>query len=172
MTQDTPTHRVHIRQATMQQIVEWTQLLQAQRAAIVEKVVRIKANNKIARELTVNRSLDRTLARVLRDLQKSQDLLNKCADNLNKCRGLVLELSDGEVLIERTEGVEYGISNAESTGDRGTVSQSTDGPSDHPGAVHVGGTPESAASANPRDGADVRQDAGPTTGNPAEAGHS
>lgn len=121
---DTPTHRIHLRQATMQQIVEWTQLLQAQRNAIVEKVVRIKANSKIARELTIDRSLDRILARVQRDLFKAEELLNKTADNLNKCRGLFMELSNGEVLIERTEPTNGNIATGET--DRGDVPTSTD----------------------------------------------
>lgn len=120
---DTPTHRIHLRQATMQQIVEWTQLLQAQRNAIVEKVVRIKANSKIARELIVDRSLDRILARVLRDLHKAEEMLNKSADNLNKCRGLFMELSNGEVLIERTEPVNGNTTESET--DRGDAETST-----------------------------------------------
>lgn len=121
---DSPTHRMHLRQATMQQIVEWTQLLQAQRNAIVEKVVRIKANSKIARELTIDRSLDRILARVQRDLFKAEELLNKTADNLNKCRGLFMELSNGEVLIERTEPTNGNIATGETN--RGDVPTSTD----------------------------------------------
>lgn len=123
MMTDTPTHRIHLRQATMQQIVEWTQLLQAQRNAIVEKVVRIKANSKIARELIVDRSLDRILARVLRDLHKAEEMLNKSADNLNKCRGLFMELSNGEVLIERTEPVNGNTTESET--DRGDAETST-----------------------------------------------
>src|SRR4051812_19343878 len=115
---DTPTHRIHILQANMQQIVQWTQLLQTQRAAIVEKVVRATANSKVARALQVNRQIDRSVAKMLRDLTSTENLLNKVADNLNKCRGLFLELSDGEVLIERTERV-HGNRVAESASDRG-----------------------------------------------------
>lgn len=118
-TSDTPTHRRHIRQATMQQVVEWTAKLQAQRNAIVEKIVRVKANGKIARELTVDRSLDRILARVTRDLFKAEELLNKSADNLNKCRGLFMELSNGEVLLEKSEP-SHG-NDAQSERDRGNA---------------------------------------------------
>ena len=40
---------------------------------------------------------------MLRDLESSDEKLNKIADKLNKCRGLLLELSDGEVFLEKTE---------------------------------------------------------------------
>jgi hypothetical protein len=147
----------------MQQVVEWTRLLQAQRAIIVEKLVRAKANTKIARELTVDRSLDRTLARILRDLSKAEELLNKSADNLNKCRGLFLELSDGEVLMPKTESV-HG-NHATSTGDRGTVSQGTDGSTHHAGDLHASGTPASTTSTTVRGSTDNSSDTGIATGN-------
>lgn len=166
---DTPTHRVHLLQAKMEQIVEWTKLLQTQRAEIVEKVVRAKANNKVARELTVNRSLDRTLARILRNLSKSEELLNKAADDLNKCRGLFLELSDGDVLLQRTELVH---GNGQGAGDRGDVPTSTDRPASNTSPVHVGGEAASPASADLRDRDELRQDAGPDDGPHREDGHS
>lgn len=159
--EDTPTHRVHILQAKMQQIVEWTQLLQTHRSVIVEKVVRAKANSKIARELTVNRSLERTLAKILRNLSKAEDLLNKVADDTNKARALFLEASDYEVKLERIEGV-HG-NHAESETDRGTVSTSADRSEDHSSAVHAGGAPESAARTNLPASDQLQSDAGPSS---------
>lgn len=103
MAEDNPTHRMHILQAQLKQIVEWTNLLQARRAVIVERIVRATANTKIARSLQVERSLERTIASMIRGLNQSNDKLNKIADQLNKCRGLLLELSDGEVFLEKTE---------------------------------------------------------------------
>jgi seryl-tRNA synthetase len=94
---------MHILQAQLKQIVEWTNLLQSRRAAIVERIVRATANSKIARALQVERALDRTIASMLRDLESTNVKLNKIADKLNKCRGLLLELSDGEVFVEKTE---------------------------------------------------------------------
>lgn len=146
MVDDTPTHRVHILQANTQQIVEWTQLLQTQRNAIVEKLVRVKANNKAARAITVDRQLSRTFARLQRDLSKVEELLNKSADNLNKCRGLLLEATDGELLLERTEPV-HG-NHAKSETDRGVVSQGTDRPEDHRDTSTVSREATSTAPAN------------------------
>jgi hypothetical protein len=94
---------MHILQAQLKQIVEWTNLLQTRRAVIVERIVRATANTKIARSLQVERSLERTIASMIRGLNQSNDKLNKIADQLNKCRGLLLELSDGEVFVEKTE---------------------------------------------------------------------
>lgn len=140
---DTPTHRYHILQGQMQQVVEWTQLLQARRSQIVERVVRATANNKIARALQVERSLERSLASMQRDLTSIDDKLNKLADKLNKCRGLFLELSDGEVLLEKTEVTSGYI--AASAGDRGDVPKGADGPADNVSVVHDGRTPEDTA---------------------------
>ena len=105
MAEDTPTHRIHILQGKLQQIVAWTQQLQQRRAVIVERIARATSNTKIARALNVERSLERSITSMLRDLQSSNDKLNKIADRLNKCRGLLLELSDGEVFLEKTERI-------------------------------------------------------------------
>lgn len=117
MAEDTPTHRMHILQAQLKLIVRWTQELQARRAIIVERIVRATANSKIARALQVERSLERTIASMLRDLDNTNIKLNKIADKLNKCRGLLLELSDGEVFLEKTERANGLITESET--DRG-----------------------------------------------------
>lgn len=103
MAEDTPTHRIHILQSKLQQIVAWTVQLQTRRNQIVERIVRATSNNKIARSLQVERSLERSLNKMIRDLTSTNDKLNKIADQLNKCRGLLLELSDGEVFLEKSE---------------------------------------------------------------------
>ena len=155
---DTPTHRAHILQVRMQQAVEWTKKLQSQRAEIVERIVRVKSNSKIARSIQVHTSLERTLARIDRHLLSTENALNKITDDLNKCRGLFLELSDFELVLEPLETV-HG-NNAESSRDRGTVSQGTNGPTHHTGALHASRAPESAASAIDGNSHDVQLDAG------------
>src|SRR5215475_12694025 len=132
---DTPTHRAHVLQIKMQQLVEWTKLLQTQRAAIIERVVRAKSNSKIARSIQVHTSLERTLARIDRHLLSTENALNKITDDLNKCRGLFLELSDFEVVLEPLETV-HG-NNAESERDRGVVQESTNGPTHHPSTLYA-----------------------------------
>ena len=144
---DTPTHRSHILQVRMRQVIEWTRLLQASRAQIVEKIVRLKSNSKIARESQVNNALERTLSRIHRNLTSTENALNKIADDINKCRGLFLELSDFEVILEPQEHV-HG-NDETSTRDRGTVSQGTTGPTGNGSAVHDGRTPASATPADP-----------------------
>jgi len=125
---DTPTHRTHILQVNMQQLLQWTEQLQSQRAQIVEKVSRIKANTRIARETQVNNALERTLTRVSRNLSQVEERLNKVADDLNKARGMFLELSDFTLVLDETSHVHGALNadNEESERDRGTVPQSTD----------------------------------------------
>jgi hypothetical protein len=87
----------------MQEVIQWTRTLQAQRALIVEKVMRVKAHSKIARAIQVDTALERLLARIDRDLHSTEEKLNKIADSLNKARGLFLERSDFEVVLTETE---------------------------------------------------------------------
>src|SRR5262245_34996242 len=150
---DTPTHRVHILQARMQEVIEWTKLLQAQRAQIVEKLVRVKTNSKIARAIQVEAALERLLKRIDRDLISTEERLNRIVDSINQCRGLFLELSDFEVVLEHTEKV-HG-NNATSTRDRGAVSQGADRYADNASALHDGGATESTAPADHGDGPTV-----------------
>ena len=167
---DTATHRIHILQANMQQIVQWTQLLQTQRAAIVEKLVRVKANNKIARATTVSAQLSRSIASLTRDLTSVETKLNKVADKLNKCRGLFLELTDGDMLLEKTEQVHGNPPESET--DRGTTEASTTGPEIDSSSLLDSGEAEGAASTDHGDGGELRPDAGPVVTVDTEDGSS
>lgn len=167
---DTATHRIHILQANMQQIVEWTQLLQTQRAAIVEKLVRAKSNSKIARATTVSAQLSRSIASLVRDLTSIETKLNKTADKLNKCRGLFLELTDGDMLLEKTEHIHGEFT--ESSTDRGDATTSTTGPETDRDNVLDSGEATSATSADHGDGRELRPDAGPVVTVDPEDGSS
>lgn len=100
---DTPTHRMHLLQLRFNLISTFIQQLQARRAVIVEKVRRVKASNALSREATVNKQLIKAFTRIEKNLKKAESMLDIAADDLNKNRGLFLELSDGEVILEKTE---------------------------------------------------------------------
>lgn len=167
---DTPTHRIHILQAQMRQIVEWTQLLQAQRAIIVERLVRAKSNSKIARATTVSAQLSRSIASLTRDLTSIETKLNKVADKLNKCRGLFLELSDGDILLEKTEHVHGDPPESET--DRGDAETGATGPETDRDSVLDSGETTSTTPADHGDGGELRPDAGPAVTVDTEDGRS
>ncbi len=100
---DTPTHRTHLSQIKLYRIKDLIEQLQARRAAIVEKVKRIKANNKVAEDLRKNKQLDRIFKKIEKNLKEAEARLDIAADELNKSRGILLDVSDGAVLLERTE---------------------------------------------------------------------
>lgn len=99
--QDTPTHRYHMQQMSMQQIKELVEQLQKRRAAISVKIKEAKNNSKIARALEANKQFGKLILRMERSLAATEIALDTVADNLNKARALFLEMSDGEVLLEK-----------------------------------------------------------------------
>lgn len=100
---DSPTHRLHILQVSLNEFKDWTTQLQARRAAIVEKLARAKASTALTREAAVNKQLKRILDKLERDLSTLETDTADVEDNMNKARALFWELSGGEVLIEHTE---------------------------------------------------------------------
>lgn len=108
---DTPTHRTHLSQMKLNHIKGLIEQLQARRAAIVEKVRRVKANNKVAEELKKNKQLDRIFKKLEKNLKEAEARLDIAADELNKSRGILLDVTDGAVLLERTEKTDGSITN-------------------------------------------------------------
>ena len=114
---------------------------------IVEKVARVKANSRVAREMQVSHALERTLTSISRNLSHAEDRLNKVADQLNKCRGLFLEASGFELILDETAHVngapqDGGIERSE-TRSRTERTEDTDvlGVVEHDPAVHKSTVP-------------------------------
>lgn len=110
--QDTPTHRATLYQFSMQRVLEFTQQLQARRAVIVERAARIKKNSKLEREAQVNKQLTRLFKKLDKLLVSVESDLDTIADETNKARALIYELSDGEVLLDKAELTNGSIANS------------------------------------------------------------
>jgi len=100
---DSPTHRSHILQMQLSQIKEHLEGVRYRRGLIVEKATKAKANSKLAREVLVNKQLKKFFDRLERDITALDEDMTKIEDNMNKARALILEASDGELMIEKTE---------------------------------------------------------------------
>lgn len=100
---DTPTHRTILSQLNLNNVADLVRDLQARRAAVVEKVRKAKENNKVAEDRKKNKQLDRILKKIEKNLKEAEDRIDIAADELNKARGVFLDISDGEVLLSRTE---------------------------------------------------------------------
>lgn len=101
LPEDTPTHRLHLMQMSMQQIKNHTELLQQRRARIVNKIANAKKHTKLERELQINKQFKRLVTKMEKDLAGIEIDLDTVADQLNKARALFLEMSNGEVLLEK-----------------------------------------------------------------------
>lgn len=100
---DTPTHRTTLTQLNLNGIRELVEQLQARRAIVAEKARKARENSKIAEERKVNKQLERIMKKIEKKLQDAEAYIDIAADELNKARGLFLEVTDGEVLLTKTE---------------------------------------------------------------------
>lgn len=100
---DSPTHRLHILQMKLPQFKEDLIAIRVRRGLILEKVTKAKANSKIEREATANKQLKRVFSRLEKKIASLDEDMATIEDDMNKARSLILELSDGEVLIPKTE---------------------------------------------------------------------
>lgn len=100
---DSPTHRAHILQLSLQQIKEDLEGIRFRRGLIIEKVTKAKSNSKIARAAERNKQLKRFFDRMERQLASLDEDMTAIEDNMNKARALILEESDGEVMVAKTE---------------------------------------------------------------------
>lgn len=100
---DTPTHRTTLSQLSIQHISQLVTDLQTRRAMVTEKLRKTRENSKVAEDRKKNKQLERILKKIEKKLQDAESYIDIAADELNKARGLFLEISDGEVLLSRTE---------------------------------------------------------------------
>ena len=100
---DSPTHRLHILQMQLPQFKEDLIAIRVRRGLIVEKITKAKANSKIEREAKANRQLQRVFSKLEKKLAALDEDMTTIEDEMNKARSLILELSDGEVLLPKTE---------------------------------------------------------------------
>lgn len=115
---DTPTHRTTILQHSINDIIKIVEDVRTRRNAIEEKIVKLKTNNKLEREAQVHKQLQKTLLKLDTLLEKANAAMGKLDDELNKGRALFFELSDGQILLDKS-----GIT--ESTSNRGEPSPSS-----------------------------------------------
>lgn len=100
---DTPTHRTTLSQLEIKHISSLIEQLQTRRAIVTEKARKARENSKVAEDRKTNKQLERILKKIEKKLQDAESYIDIAADELNKARGLFLEISDGEVLLSRTE---------------------------------------------------------------------
>lgn len=101
---DTPTRRYDLMQMRIEQIQGLVTILQQRRTATEDTVKRIKRNAKIA----TARTNDAELSKIMDKLEKQIAKLTKDHDAitalLDRSRALIFELSDGEVIVEKSNG--------------------------------------------------------------------
>lgn len=100
---DSPTHRLHILQMSLPKFKADLEAIRVRRGLIIEKIAKVKANSKIERQATVNKQLQRFFTKTTKDLEKLNKTIAAIEDNMNKMRALILELSDGELMLPKTE---------------------------------------------------------------------
>lgn len=100
---DSPTHRTHIMQMQLVQIKEDLEGIRYRRGLIVEKVAKAKANSKVARAVLVDKQLKKFFDKMERQLAALEEDMTTIEDNMNKARALILEASDGELMLPKTE---------------------------------------------------------------------
>jgi len=98
---DRPAHRVHLIQMTMQQIASTIDTLRTRRASIQAKVEKAKSNSKIADALQTEKKIAKLITKLEKKLANISIDIDDAADDLNKMRALFLQLSDGELLLEK-----------------------------------------------------------------------
>jgi predicted nucleic acid-binding Zn-ribbon protein len=100
---DTPTHRLHIMQMRLDQIKEDLEGIRHRRSLVQEKVAKAKANSKVSREAQVNKQLAKFFTTMERKLTALDEDIDALEDTMNKARALILEASDGELMLPKTE---------------------------------------------------------------------
>lgn len=97
--EDTPTHRVHQQQMSMQRLRNWIELIRQNRAIVVEKVSRVK-------KATVDDS-DKKLRRALKKietlLQSAEDDVIAAAALLDENKSAIFAASNFKLVMEPTE---------------------------------------------------------------------
>lgn len=100
---DSPTHRITLSQLKLNEVASLIEQIRARRAAVVEKARKARENSKIAEERKVSKQLDRILKKIEKKLQDAEAGIDIAADELNKARALFYEVTDGEVILPKTE---------------------------------------------------------------------
>lgn len=102
--QDTPTHRYNLMEMRVDQIQGLVTLLQQRRIAIQETEKKIRNNKKIStakdKDLELKKLLDKLeklIPKITKDVESAEKLLNSS-------RGLIFELTDGDLTLEKLNG--------------------------------------------------------------------
>ena len=105
---DTPTHRYDLMQMRVDEIQGLVTVLQHRRTLHITKQKQIIGNSRIA----IQKRLDDDLQKALNKLEKLIERMKKddaaVTTLLNIARGLVLEASDGTLVLEKTDGLTQG----------------------------------------------------------------
>lgn len=105
---DTPTHRYDLMQMRIDEIQGLVTVLQHRRTLHITKQKQIIGNSRIASQ----KRLDDDLQKALNKLEKLIERMKKddaaVTTLLNSARGLVLEASDGTLVLEKTDGLTQG----------------------------------------------------------------
>lgn len=100
---DTPTRRYDLMMMRVNEIQGLVTVLQQRRITITNTANKIRTSTKLNESKKTDAHLSTVmnkLEKLLATFTKNDDAITKL---LNESRGLIFELSDGEVMIERTE---------------------------------------------------------------------
>ena len=102
---DTPTHRYDLMQMRIDQIQGLVTLLQSRRLLHISKATRIKANNAMANAKTTDAKLSAVMNWIEKRIERMKKDDEEMTNKLNEARGLILEASDGTLILEKTGGL-------------------------------------------------------------------
>lgn len=100
---DTPTHRYDLMQMRVNEIQGLVTVLQSRRLLHISKNTRIKASGRIAHQKSTDAKLSAVMNRlekIITRMLKDEDAITK---TLNEARALILDASDGTLVLEKTE---------------------------------------------------------------------
>lgn len=105
---DTPTHRYDLMQMRVDEIQGLVTVLQHRRTLHITKQKQILGNSRIATQKLLDDSLQKALNKLEKLIERMKKDDAAVTTLLNSARGLVLEASDGTLVLEKTDGLTQG----------------------------------------------------------------
>lgn len=105
---DTPTHRYDLMQMRVNEIQGLVTILQERRLLHISKNTRIKASSRIAAQKSTDAKLSAVMNRLEKTIERMKKDDLKITKTLNEARALILDASDGTLVLEKTDGLSQG----------------------------------------------------------------
>ena len=102
---DTPTHRYDLMQMRVDEIQGLVTVLQHRRTLHITKQKQITGNSRIADAKRLDASIEKTLNKLEKLIERMKKDDAAIVKLLNESRGLLLDASDGTLVLEKTDGL-------------------------------------------------------------------